>query len=140
MAKKTTQGKAAPKKESHTGLMVLGGLAVAAAAGAYFAYGNKEVQKKVKKVRSWALKAKGEVLEKIEKLKQIDEELYYKTIDAVVGKYQKIKSVDLGELTAVAKDLKSHWKQIKRELGSDTKKVKKAVKKTAKKAKDAIVK
>jgi hypothetical protein len=132
MSKKTNSGPG-------TGLAILGGLAAAAAAGVYFIYGKKELQKKAKKVRGWALKAKGEVLEKIEKMKAVDEKIYHDSIDAVMKKYEKVKSIDTTELAAVAKELKSHWKNIKNELQGGTKKVKKVVTKVAKDTKKAIV-
>lgn len=116
---------------SHKGLAIIGGL-VAAAAGAYFVHGNKKAQKKIKQVKGWALKAKGEVLEKIEKIKEVDEQLYSQAIDAVMKKYENIKSVDTSELASVAKELKSHWKNIKKELNSGSKVAKKTVKKAAK--------
>lgn len=121
---------------SKTGIAILGGLAVAAAAGAYFIHGNKAVQrdikKKVKSVKGWALKAKGEVMQKIENLKAIDEELYNKAIDAVMKKYENVKNIDTSEVVSVAKELKSHWKNIKKELGVGTKIAKKTAKKVAK--------
>lgn len=123
------------KSGSGAGIAIIGGL-VAAAAGAYFIHGNKAAQKKIKQVKGWALKAKGEVLERIEKIKEVDEALYQQAIDAVMKKYEGVKSIDTTELAAVAKDLKSHWKNIKRELSAG----KKAAKKTATKAKNATVK
>lgn len=126
------------KKESNTGLAILGGLAAAAAAGAYFIYGNKEVQKKAKKVKGWALKAKGEVLEKIEKIKAVDEKAYHEAIDGVMKKYEKIKSIDTSEAMTVAKELKAHWKNIKKELQGGVGKVAKAATKVAKEAKKAV--
>lgn len=116
---------------SHKGLAIIGGL-VAAAAGAYFVHGNKKAQKKIKQVKGWALKAKGEVLEKIEKIKEVDEQLYTQAIDAVMKKYENVKSVDTSELASVAKELKSHWKNIKKELNSGSKVAKKTVKKATK--------
>lgn len=120
---------------SHTSIAIIGGL-VAAAAGAYFIHGNKAAQKKIKQVKGWALKAKGEVLERIEKIKEVDENLYQQAIDAVMKKYEGVKSVDTTELSAVAKELKAHWKNIKRELNAG----KKVAKKTVSKAKKATVK
>ena len=139
MAKKTSKPS---QSTSHTGIAIIGGL-VAAAAGAYFIHGNKAAQTKIKQVKGWAIKAKGEVLEKIEKIKAIDEQLYQQAIDAVMSKYQKVKNVDTTELQAVTKELKSQWKNIKRELSTGKKVVKKAVtqvKKTGTKATKAAVK
>ena len=103
MAKKTSKPS---QSTSHTGIAIIGGLVAAAAAGAYFIHGNKAAEKKIKQVKGWALKAKGEVLEKIEKIKAIDEQLYQQAIDAVMSKYQKVKNVDTTELqnVKVAKD------------------------------------
>lgn len=139
MAKKTSKPS---QSTSHTGIAIIGGL-VAAAAGAYFIHGNKAAEKKIKQVKGWALKAKGEVLEKIEKIKAIDEQLYQQAIDAVMSKYQKVKNVDTTELQTVTKELKSQWKNIKRELSTGKKAVKKAVTKvtnTGAKATKAAVK
>jgi hypothetical protein len=127
MAKKVSNSAPA----SHKGLAIIGGL-VAAAAGAYFVHGNKKAQKKIKQVKGWALKAKGEVLERIEKIKEIDEQLYASAIDTVMKKYEHVKSVDTTELAAVAKELKSHWKNIKKELSSGAKVAKKTAKKATK--------
>lgn len=121
---------------SNAGMAILGGIAVAAAAGAYFIHGNKAVQRDIKKkakaVKGWALKAKGEVMQKIENLKAIDEELYNKAIDAVMKKYENVKNIDTTEVSSVAKELKSHWKNIKKELSAGTKVAKKTAKKVAK--------
>ncbi|MCF7865243.1 MAG: hypothetical protein K9M11_01950 [Candidatus Pacebacteria bacterium] len=131
-----------PKSGSGASIAIIGGL-VAAAAGAYFIHGNKAAQKKIKQVKGWALKAKGEVLERIEKIKEIDENLYQQAIDAVMKKYESVKSVDTTELALVGKELKSQWKNIKRELSAGKKVVKKVAAKvasTSAKAKKATVK
>ncbi len=136
--KATTQTKSSTSNSasSKAGMAILGGIAVAAAAGAYFIHGNKAVQKdikkKVKSVKGWALKAKGEVMQKIETLKAIDEDLYNKAIDAVMKKYENVKNIDTTEVVSVAKELKSHWKNIKKELSAGTKVAKKTAKKVAK--------
>ena len=59
--------KTAKKKGMGTGAKVSIGVgvstAVLAAAGGYFLYGSKNAAKNRKQVKSWALKAKAEVLE-----------------------------------------------------------------------------
>ncbi len=127
MAKKS---KSAEHHTSTAGKVALiGGLAAAAAVGGYFLYNNKDAQKKIKKVRGWALKAKGEVLERIEKLKEVNEEAYKNVIDAVLSRYQKMSNIDATELIQVSKELKSHWKAIQNDVTEGSKKVKKVVKK-----------
>lgn len=91
------------------------GLAAAGIAGAYFLYG-KDGAKNRKKVKGWMLKAKGEVLEKIEKAKDLSEDYYHTAIDAVAEKYGKGKDITPEDIQAFAKDLKKHWKDIKKEL------------------------
>lgn len=113
------------KKQTHKeGGSTLGAaLVVAAAAGAYFLYGSKDAQKNRKAVKSWALKAKAEVLEKLEKAKEeINEENYHKIIDGVVTKYNKVKDTHQDDIDAVTKELKGHWKNIKKHLTVATKK------------------
>ena len=88
------------------------------------------------------LKARGEVLERIEKLKDVNEEAYNKVVDEVTDKYKKAKSVDVEELLLLAADLKRHWRKIKddvvqakvdieraaQDVGEQAKQVKRSVK------------
>lgn len=109
------------KTNAHVGTAVISGLAVAALVGGYFLYNNTNVKKKIKPIKGWAMKAKGEVLEKIEKIKNINEESYHKVVDTVVGKYQKIQTINTAELAALAQELKKHWKSIKKVLNEKQK-------------------
>lgn len=126
--------KKAVAKESHSvGVMgVIGGLAAAAAVGAYYVYNSKDAKKKIKNVKGWALRAKGEVLDKLEDMKDVTEEKYKTTVDSVLSKYGKIKKVEGPDILKLADELKSHWKTITRELKAGAKSVKKVVKKSAK--------
>lgn len=89
---------------------------VAAAAGTYFLYGSKNAVKNRKKVKGWMLKAKGEILEKLENLKEVNEEIYHKIVNEVSNKYQAVKSIDKKDVVEFAKELKSHWKSIEKEI------------------------
>ena len=104
--------------------------AVAAAAGAYFLYGSKDAKKNRKVVKSWVLKAKAEVVEKLEQVKgEINEENYHKIVDGVMTKYNKLKAEHGDDVENVMKEMKGHWKNIKTHLKKDVKVAKKAVKK-----------
>lgn len=105
---------------------------IAAAAGAYFIYGTKEGAKTKKKIKGWALKAKGEVLEKIEKLKDVSEESYNNTVATVMQKYEKMRAEHGDEIDAVTKELKGYWSHLKKHMNDGKKTVKKAVKKVTK--------
>lgn len=92
------------------------GLIAAAAAGAYYLFGTKDGGKKRKELRGWMLKVKGEVMDKMEDMKDVSEEKYNKLIETTVTKYSKSKKVGKKEAEALKKDLLKHWKNIKREL------------------------
>ncbi len=100
---------------------IIGGLAAATAAGIYFLHHNKGAQKKIKNIKGWVVKAKGEIMEKVEKLKEVNEDLYNNAVDAVMTRYQKLSSIDGSELAAVTTEIKSHWKNIARELKAGAK-------------------
>ena len=76
MAKKIEVKKtAAPKAKSNAvGIGIGLSTAAVAAASAYFLYGSKSAAKNRKTVKSWALKAKAEVLEKLEDAQEMTQE------------------------------------------------------------------
>ncbi len=90
------------------------GMIVAGIAGAYYLYGSKEGPKNRAKVRGWMLRAKGEVLEKIETLRDIDEQRYNEIIDKVLKKYSSLKNIDRADVEDLVKDLRKHWGNIKK--------------------------
>lgn len=114
MAKKTTNTK---KKTSGTAGKVgafVAGAAVATAAVGYFLYGPKGAENR-KKVEGWTVKAKGEVLSKLENAKDVSEEKYHQIVDAVTGRYAKMKDVGEDKADKLNKELKRYWSKIKRE-------------------------
>lgn len=121
------------KKEEGGVLEVFAGVATAAIAGAVFLYKTEKGKKSRKKIKGWMLKAKGEVLEKIEQAQDFSEATYEKTVDSVMAKYAKLKTVENEEIEPLLKELKGYWKDIKKELMNGKKAVKKSVKKTTKK-------
>lgn len=106
------------------------GLVAAAAAVGYFLYGPKG-EKNRKKLKGWMLKMKGEVLEKVESLKEVNKEAYEKIVDQVGEKYKKLKDISEDEVESLSKKLKSHWAGIQKD--NAPKKRVTAKKKTAKK-------
>ncbi len=108
MAKKVTTGE---KVAIGAGIAAI----AAAAAAGYFLYG-KDGAKNRKKVKGWMLKAKGEVLEGVEKLKDVTEEEYAMILDKVGAKYKAVKNIDPAEVEAMVKELRGHWKNIKKSV------------------------
>jgi len=90
--------------------------AAATAASGYFLYGTKTGIKKRKQMKGWMLKAKGEVLEGIENLKDINEQAYGKIVNTVMTKYSQVKDINPIELASMKKELKSHWKHIQKHI------------------------
>ena len=82
----------------------LAAAAAAAAAGAYFLYG-KDGAKNRKAVKGWMLKARGEVMEKMEKLDKISETKYKEIVDSVVRGYKSARKASPAELAMVAAEL-----------------------------------
>ncbi len=104
--------KPAKKSEGHGVEIGLALAGIATVAGAVFLYGTDTGKKKRKQIKGWTLKAKGEVVERLEKLKDVNEESYNKVVDAVTAKYKAVKSVAPEELAEVVADLKKSWKHI----------------------------
>jgi hypothetical protein len=91
------------------------GLFASALLGAHFLFNTEKGKKSLKHIKSWVFKMKGELLEKVEKVKDIDEETYHKIVDELTTKYQKVKGMTVEELAELTKELKSNWKKIKDE-------------------------
>lgn len=92
------------------------GLTAAAvtAAGAYFLYGSKKSSQNRKKVKGWVLKAKGEVLEALEKAESITEEEYKALVEAASGVYGTVKSATQGEVKDFKKEMNDHWATLQK--------------------------
>ncbi|HEX4798993.1 MAG TPA: hypothetical protein VFV22_00450 [Candidatus Paceibacterota bacterium] len=92
------------------------GLTAAAAtvAGAYFLYGSKKAAQNRKKVKGWALKAKGEVLEALENAQNISEEEFKKLVETASSAYGTVKSATKGEVEDFKKEMATHWKDLQK--------------------------
>lgn len=128
MAKKQTKGVGAKQ--------VIGvGVGVAAlSAAAYLLFGPNG-KKNRKTIKGWAVKMKGEIIEKFEETKELTEPIYNEIIDKVQQKYAKMQSIDKKELEETVAEIKKNWKAIKK--GVEPKKTikTKIAKKTTKTAK-----
>lgn len=87
------------------------GIAALAALGAYFLTG-KRGEKNRKIIAGWTLKMKGEVLEKAEKLKELNQEAYEKIVDEVTERYERVGRASAAELRNIKSELKDAWKNI----------------------------
>jgi hypothetical protein len=99
----------------------IAGASAATVVGGYFLYGPKGKENR-KKVEGWVVKAKGEVLEKIENTKEMSEEKYAQIIDTVTAKYGKAKHIGRDRAAKLGTELKHHWKEVKKEVKEEQQK------------------
>jgi hypothetical protein len=111
----------------------------AAAAGAYF-FGGKRGAKNRKKVAAWAQKAEKQVMKEVSQMKKATKPLVDKTVDSVMNEYKSLKNIDSKDVAKLAKDLKSQWQAMTKEVKNDSKATVKKVVKVATKAKKSIAK
>lgn len=122
---------AVKKGKSGVGTAVAVGAGVAAlAAAGYFFFGPNGTKNR-KAMKGWVIKMKGEIVEKLEKAKEVSEPVYHQIVDTVSKKYASV--VDQAEVDAITKELKKHWKAISGEKAKKKVAKKVAPKKVAKK-------
>jgi len=103
--------------KGHAGHTIAGLAALAAAAaGFYFLYGSDEAEENRKKIKSWSLRLKSEVMEKMENMKDVSEDTYYAAVTEIADKYAVMQDINKDELAKLVKRLKSHWKDIKKDI------------------------
>lgn len=117
-----------------SGVAVGLGLAAAAAAvaGGFYFYG-KNGAKHRKALKSWTVKARGEVMEKMENMKEVSQKNYEAVVTQVLSKYKALKNIEPDEIQKLSKELKGHWHAIHKTLSkaanSSLSKAKRVVKK-----------
>ncbi len=114
--------------------------AAVAAAGAYFLYGSKDAEKNRKAVKSWALKAKADVLEKLEDAKKMTRDEYEEVVQTALAAYSTAKGATKKDLNAFKEEMMEHWDSLEKTVSKKAKSAKKAAKKTTKTAKKATKK
>lgn len=111
---------------------VLVGAGIAAVAAATYFLTGKKGEKNRKHLKGWAVKMKGEVLEKLEDAKEVTEPIYNNIVDTVAKASMAASSVSRKEVVELADQLKKDWKAITRAAKGPSK-GKKKTKVTAKK-------
>ena len=91
------------------------GLAALAAAGAYFLRG-KRGEKNREMVKGWALELKGEVLEKMVHLKDVNQQAYDELVEETAKRFGRVKRVSASELEHITGELKNAWTHIGKQL------------------------
>lgn len=91
--------------------LALVGAGIAALAAGYYFLGP-DGKRHQKHAKSWAIKMKADVIEKLEDAQDVTEEMYSDIVDSIAAKYDKGVIATKEEVDDLAKDLKKHWKQI----------------------------
>ena len=93
----------------------LASTAIVAALGKYLLTGPRAAKTK-KVLRGWMLKAKGELLEQLEKAGDVGEGVYDKAVDQITAKYSKMSGIAKSEVDDMAAELKKQWKVVAKGL------------------------
>lgn len=113
-------------------LAFLGASLAGFAATAYFFFGPKG-KKNQKHAKAWAIKMKGDVVEKLEMARDVSEPIYHEIIDSVAAEYEKNKKAGSKEIKELARDMKKHWKTISKSARNIKSNAAKGIKRVAKK-------
>lgn len=105
MAKKKPELSASQKIGIGVGLTA----AAVAAAGAYFLYGSEDATQNRKKVKGWMLKAKGDVLQALEKAEHMTEEQFQAVVDKVLVTYNKANTLSKKEMKDFKAEMIENW-------------------------------
>ncbi len=114
--------------------MAIGAVA-ATVAGAYYLYGSREGQAVRKNMSAMAVKMKAEMLEGLEKLKEVSEPKYKELVKKVEEKYKK---VDSPELKKVVGEISATWNKMKKEVNAEIVRRAEQIKKEEAKAKGTV--
>lgn len=127
-----------PTNIKHTGVKIAAAgaaaLAAAAATAYYFAF-DKGAKKHRDAAKTWASKAKEEVIKELKQLKTVTKPAYETAVKQVVKKYGEYEKAAPAEITALQKNLMSHWEKISKAVTAKVNKKAPVKKKPAKKKK-----
>ncbi len=90
------------------------------AAGAYFFFGPKG-KKHQKHAKAWVIKMKGDIVEKLESVKEVTEPVYHAIIDTVASNYKKKIKNSQEDIAEIVDDLKKQWKSLNKAVKSKSK-------------------
>lgn len=118
-------------KTNKAGVAVaVGASAAALGAAAYYFFGPHGKQHRTK-AQGWMIKMKGEVVERLEGLKEVTEPVYGEIVEAVAAKYAKGSKASRKDVLALVQDLKKGWRSIVASTQAKKKPSRKPVRKTA---------
>lgn len=101
------------KKQTSSGpsILAIGAGIVAAGAASYYLFGPEGKHHR-HALKGWMIRMKGEIVDKLEDMKEVTEPMYHQIVDSVVEAYRNNNKVAAGDLDAYAQKLKGQWKRI----------------------------
>lgn len=90
------------------------GVVSTVAAGGYFLYGPKGRQHR-RKVERWVMRARMEILDRMEDLGDISKEQFHAIVDRVTRRYGSMRHIGRTRAREVADDLKSRYEEMNAE-------------------------
>ena len=75
---------------------------------------SEDSKKNRKKVKSWMLKAKAEVLETIEDAEEMTQAEYEKLVETVSAAYGRLKTASKVDVATFKREMKEHWDGIEK--------------------------
>ncbi len=106
----------AAKNESNAGKIAAAGAGIVALSAAAYLIFGPEGKKHRKDLKSWMVKMKAEVMEKMEQAGEITGPVYEAIVNEVSDKYKSLSGIDAAALAAEAGLLKKHWKMMQSEM------------------------
>ncbi len=113
-------------------MAAIGAGAAALAAASYYFFGPKGEEHR-DNLKGWMIKMKGEIIERIEDVKELTEPIYREIVDSVVATYAATSKISKEELETFAERLKGQWKDIAASAVNTKKPAVKAKKRVTKK-------
>lgn len=89
--------------------IILWAQVIVAWAALYALFNGKE---NAPKAKEWAMNMEREIVEKIDKVKDMTEPVLEKIIDEVKEKYERMKDIDTDELKKMIDTLRDHWSSV----------------------------
>lgn len=92
------------------------GAVLAAGAAAYFFTQTKSGKQAAKQIKTAAINLSREINKRLQSAKQVSQKKYDEIVEEVVDEYAAQKKVGKHTVVALKRDLKTHWRDVKREL------------------------
>lgn len=90
----------------------LAGVATTVLIGGIYLYGRDGTRHR-DQVERWVLKAKAEILERVQKTQDMTEEQFHTVVDEVLNRYADMKEVGAERAAEVSSDFKKKWEQLR---------------------------